>query len=177
MPKRGRILYNVMDQPQAPSSNVLPIVILIIVIVFIAGLGYWMVSDQNKKAVPPVVPTPMSDNTSDAGMEVDGTEPDSTATNPDVNSIAIEASEYSFTPSDESVAVGDKVQVNFTNNGTTDHSFNIDELNVHSNILAPGESEVVEFTIPAGAPAQYTFYCSVSSHRSMGMEGHFEVVQ
>jgi plastocyanin len=91
----------------------------------------------------------------------------------EVREIAVEGSEFAFTPSSISVKSGDKVRVTFTNNGSFPHNFTVDELNVASETVSPGESTSVEFT--ASESGTFDFYCSVGNHRAQGMEGSLEV--
>lgn len=80
--------------------------------------------------------------------------------------ISMNVANYSFTPGTITATAGEAITINFgTVSGT--HILNIDELNVHQSITAGGS---VTFMAPS-TPGTYTYYCSVGSHRSMGMEG------
>lgn len=73
---------------------------------------------------------------------------------------------------------GSSVEITVRNgtNSTTAHNFVIDELNVQSDSLAPGDNDIVTFTIPESAPATYTYYSSIGTDRAQGLEGTIEVV-
>lgn len=80
--------------------------------------------------------------------------------------VSMNVANYSFTPGTITATAGEAITINFgTVSGT--HIFDIDELNVHQSITAGGS---VTFMAPS-TPGTYTYYCSVGSHRSMGMEG------
>lgn len=53
------------------------------------------------------------------------------------------------------------------------HDVVIDELGVASDIIGAGESTFVEFV--ADQTGEFEYYCSVGSHREMGMAGTFIV--
>jgi plastocyanin len=80
--------------------------------------------------------------------------------------VNMEAANFSFSPNTITAAPGDVIQINFTKNSGF-HTFVIDEIDV-SFAIAQGETFI--FTAPE-APGEYTFYCDIGSHRSMGMEG------
>jgi uncharacterized cupredoxin-like copper-binding protein len=88
--------------------------------------------------------------------------------------VAIEATEYAFTPSALTVAAG---QVRFwvRNAGTVEHEFEIfkgqqvvDEIEG----LVPGLAKELSVTLEAG---DYTFICALSGHDQLGMKGTITV--
>ncbi len=95
-----------------------------------------------------------------------------------IREISMNAFEYTFEPATlGQVKAGTQVQLTITNTGNADHDFVVDELGVNSGIIPPNESKVVTFTIPVNQASSYAYYCSISNHRSMGMQGTIEVVQ
>lgn len=64
--------------------------------------------------------------------------------------------------------VGETVALRLANRDTTAHSFDIDELQVHTP-LAAGASGLALFR--PSAPGSYTFYCGIPGHREAGMAG------
>ena len=72
------------------------------------------------------------------------------------------------------VKKGDKVKV-IMNSVDMMHDFVIDELNIKSAIAKSGSSAEVEFT--ADKVGSFEFYCSVGSHRKMGMVGTLVVTE
>ena len=56
------------------------------------------------------------------------------------------------------------------NNGSATHDLAVEEdgtIKATSDKLAPGESTTLTVDLDAG---EYVFYCSIDSHRAMGME-------
>ena len=79
---------------------------------------------------------------------------------------------FSFTPSSVVVKKGDRVKITFKNNQGF-HDFKIDAYGVATKQFnSPGE-EVLEFI--ADKTGVFEYYCSVGSHRAMGMKGVLKV--
>lgn len=96
------------------------------------------------------------------------TSPPSASSGP-VTEISISAKEFAYTPSTVTVKKGEAIKINFTNDGTTAHNLSIEGLNVSTKTIGPGESDSITFT-PA-SPGTFKYFCSVDSHRSLGLEG------
>ncbi len=79
---------------------------------------------------------------------------------------------YSFTPATITVNKGDKVKITFKNTSGF-HDFKIDEFGVAAKKTQSPTEEVLEFT--ADKAGSFEYYCSVGSHRSMGMKGTLKV--
>ncbi len=94
------------------------------------------------------------------------------AEDPSVRTIAIEASSYKYEPDVIVVKKGETVRIEM-NSADMMHNFVIDELGVSLPITNAGETSVVEFT--ADTVGEYTFYCSVNTHRQLGQEGRLIV--
>ena len=90
----------------------------------------------------------------------------------EAQTVTVNGSEFQYDPSTLTLEAGVPVVLTFRNTGTMPHDFVIDELGIATEVLAPGEEEVVEFTPEAGT---YAFYCSVGNHRALGMEGDLVV--
>lgn len=92
-----------------------------------------------------------------------------------VTEFVVTAQEYSFSfsPKEVSLSAGQKVRITFVNNGQMEHDFVFDELSLRTKVLGPGETGVLEFTIPKNS--SLTYYCSVANHRSLGMEGSIRI--
>lgn len=85
-----------------------------------------------------------------------------------LKTFTVKASDYTYAPKAIAVQKGDAVKIVFVNTIGL-HDFVIDELNIKTNVIKQGETEVVEFV--ADTVGEFTFYCSVGNHRQMGMEG------
>jgi uncharacterized cupredoxin-like copper-binding protein/mono/diheme cytochrome c family protein len=82
--------------------------------------------------------------------------------------LQVSAVDIAFEQKELSGPADTEFTITVTNNGNSPHDFTIDELNVKTKLLNPGESETVTINAPAG---DYTYYCSVPGHRQAGMEG------
>ncbi len=91
-----------------------------------------------------------------------------------VSTFAVSAESFAFTPSAMTVKKGDTVRITLTNVEGF-HDFVIDEFDVATSRLATGASEAIEFI--ADKAGTFEFYCSVGSHRQMGMKGTLTVTE
>ena len=80
-----------------------------------------------------------------------------------VREITVSGTEFRFNPSFITVSAGEKVKVNFKNEGAASHNFTIAELGVSTSTIGVGQTDAVEFTAPSSG--KLTFFCSVSGHR------------
>lgn len=109
------------------------------------------------------VPAPGSEGTPEMVVEPSG----------EAREIEVSGDEYRFAPKQIAAKAGEKLRIKFTNNGTLPHNFTIAELGVATRTISPGQSETVEFTVEADTAL--TFYCSIGSHRALGMEGELTI--
>lgn len=91
------------------------------------------------------------------------------ATDEEVTEVVVEGKNFSFSPSTLAFSPGEKVKLTFKSVGGT-HDFTVEGLDIATEMVNTGQEVVVEFTAPT-EPGEYTFYCSVANHRSLGMEG------
>jgi plastocyanin len=89
-----------------------------------------------------------------------------------VKSFTVTGKPFSFTPTSMVVNKGDTVKITFVNEAGT-HDFVLDEFNVKTKVLQGGQSETVEFV--ANKTGSFEYYCSVGTHRQMGMKGTLTV--
>lgn len=92
-----------------------------------------------------------------------------TGTDDSVREINVKGTEFRYTPSAIEVSQGEKVRIIFENAGDTLHDLAIDGLDIKTELIAPGNTDVLEFT--AGESGTFAFYCTVPGHREAGMEG------
>jgi nitrite reductase (NO-forming) len=83
-------------------------------------------------------------------------------------SFAVTAKDIFFDPKTLEGTANVEVTITVTNEGAATHDLTIDELNVQTPMLAPGESAEVKINAPAG---DYQYYCSVPGHKEAGMVG------
>jgi len=81
---------------------------------------------------------------------------------------ALATANYRFDPAELRARVGQTVTLRLENHDAGAHSFDIDELNVHTRMPA-GKPALALFT--PSTPGTYTFYCGVPGHRESGMVG------
>lgn len=89
-----------------------------------------------------------------------------------VKEFTITGQNFSFSPSLITVQKGDKVKITFNNIGGF-HDFKIDEFGVAAQQAKSPATEVLEFT--ADKIGSFEYYCSVGTHRAMGMKGTLKV--
>jgi plastocyanin len=88
--------------------------------------------------------------------------------------VTITAGNFKYDLDSFSVKKGQKVKLTFKN-GEGFHDFRIDELNVATNKIKAGEEQTIEFT--PDKVGSFEYYCSVGSHRAMGMKGTITVTE
>lgn len=99
----------------------------------------------------------------------------STDTTTEEFDVEVKFTNYEFDPEVITADPGQTIRIKVTNVSGT-HDFVIDELDVDSGLLDGNDSTIVEFQIPEDAAGEeYTYYCSVSNHRALGMEGTLRV--
>lgn len=75
---------------------------------------------------------------------------------------------FSFAPANMMVKKGDRVKITFVNDAGT-HDLVVDGYNARTKIMQGGARETIEFV--ADKAGSFEYYCSVGSHRQMGMKG------
>lgn len=75
---------------------------------------------------------------------------------------------FAFSSSEIRVKKGDTAKINFESTGGF-HDFSVDGYNVKTQQVNPGTPTSVEFV--ADKAGTFEFFCSVGSHRAMGMSG------
>lgn len=95
-------------------------------------------------------------------------------TDASAHQLEVMGNNFKFEPSALTVKKGEKVQIHFKNSEGF-HDFKIDAFNVASAKLNGGQDASVEFT--ADKTGTFEYYCSVGSHRAMGMKGTLTVTE
>lgn len=93
-------------------------------------------------------------------------------TSANVKYFTVTGSSFAFAPSTLTVNKGDTVKIHFVNSGGM-HDFVIDEFNARTSKLQSGQSEDITFV--ADKAGTFEYYCSVGTHRQMGMKGTITV--
>ncbi len=89
-----------------------------------------------------------------------------------IKEFIVTGSNYSFAPAILTAKKGDRIRIIFKNSGGI-HDLKIDEFGVATKKLSTAGQDTVEFT--ADKAGQFEYYCSVGSHRQMGMKGTLTV--
>lgn len=92
--------------------------------------------------------------------------------NQQVKEFTVTGNNFAFAPSTITVNKGDKVKITFVNSEGF-HDWKIDEFGAATKQTKAPTTEVIEFT--ADKTGSFEYYCSVGSHRAMGMKGTLTV--
>src|SRR3990167_4242135 len=147
--------------------------IIVIVLVIVAGILFFGL--RSKKLEAPIVEDenlPVSNTMPVLGEEGLGVDETIVVEEEKVKEFVISGQNFSFTPSSITVKKGDKVKITFKSIDGF-HDFKIDEYGIATQQLKSPAEEVLEFT--ADKVGNFEYYCSVDSHKAMGMWGTFEV--
>ena len=88
--------------------------------------------------------------------------------------FSVNGEDFFFSLKEIKVNVGDTVKINFTNTGRMPHDLVIDEFDgAKTDIINNGVSQTIQFV--ADKAGTFEYYCSVGSHRQMGMVGNLIV--
>jgi plastocyanin len=92
---------------------------------------------------------------------------------PEPLNVVLEGSVFQFNTPTVTIQVGQPVTLHFVNKGVIDHALAIDEWNLETEVLRPGES--AELTFTSRETGTFSFYCAVPGHTAAGMTGTFKV--
>ena len=125
-----------------------------IIIIFILIVGTLLIfASTSGRSISP-------NPTQNVGVVIDKNAP--------VVTVDVVGGNFYFTPKEIRVKKGDTVTINFKNVDGF-HDFKIDEFNVATQRIQAGGTETVQFS--ADKAGSFEYYCSVGSHRAMGMKG------
>ncbi len=88
--------------------------------------------------------------------------------------VIVEASEYKFTPSTITLKKGETVKITLKNTGAMQHDWFVDGMG-GANIDLTGAGSQNSIVITPSQKGTFTTYCSVGSHRKLGMVGKLVV--
>lgn len=140
-------------------------IVAVLVIVVIGG--YFLFRSQGAPMSPTSTETPMASTSAapSSSMDVSTSPSPSTA---GVKTFTITGSNFAFDVKEIKVNKGDTVKIIFQNSGGM-HDWVLDEFNVRTPRLEGGQS--AEVTFVANKTGTFEYYCSVGTHRAMGMKG------
>ncbi len=146
------------------------IAVAVIALLVLGGVAFFMTQNsarnaeesasQDKMAGEPTVSDAMPEKT------------ESTTEEGDVKEFTVAGQNFSFDVKEMRVKKGDKVRIVFKNEAGF-HDWVLDEFNAKTKQIQAGETDTVEFT--ADKVGTFEYYCSVGSHRQMGMVGNLIV--
>lgn len=133
-------------------------VIILLALVIVLGGGWWIMKDKGSG-----LPTEETKNTQMT------TETSGSTNSTSVKEFIVEGSSFAFAPKVLNVNKGDTVKITFVNR-TGFHDFVIDEFaGAKTKQINGGQSETITFV--ADKAGSFEYYCSVGTHRQMGMVG------
>jgi plastocyanin/mono/diheme cytochrome c family protein len=97
-----------------------------------------------------------------------GETPTTTETTGPSDGTTVDLVDIAFEQAELRIAANTDVVVTLVNKGAAPHTFDIDDLNIHSGNVDPGTTTTV--TINA-APGEYEYYCEIPGHKQQGMVG------
>jgi len=144
---------------------------IIVLILVIAILLVLFLTTKDSKLEAPVLPnTEALPNTADVITDTNIVTYGDTENA--IKEFTISGQNFSFTPNSLTVNKGDKVKITFQSIEGF-HDFKIDEYGIATKQLKSPNQEVLEFT--ADKAGSFEYYCSVGTHRAMGMFGTLKV--
>lgn len=143
---------------------------IIVIVVLALVLGGWWYSQK-----PSTITTDVETNNKENLTGTEATTTENTtpaAVTPETKTFTVEGRNFAFFPNTITVHKGDRVKIIFQNTGGV-HDFVIDEFKARTKVISAGQQDIVEFT--ADKEGSFEYYCSVGTHRQMGMAGTLTV--
>lgn len=140
-----------------------------IIVILVVVLGGWaLLRGRSEAPLESGNPAGTVEEGSGANVGADDTNSLVDPTPASVKEFSVEGGMFYFTPKTMTVNKGDTVRITFTNKEGT-HDWKLDEFNAATKVLKAGESQTIEFV--ASTSGSFEYYCSVGTHRQMGMKG------
>jgi len=140
----------------------------IVVIVLILVVGGVVVFTGNKTAAPTVEEMGNMEGMTPTDIPAGYNTPLIPVADGVVREFVVDGKNFSFTPSKITVKKGEAVKIIFKNTQGF-HDLVIDEYRVATKQIRTGEQETITFL--ADKTGSFEYYCSVGTHRAMGMTG------
>ncbi len=161
-----------------PKKSGLPLLVFFVVM---AGAVIYLITTSSSSNTPQ--PTTQNQNkespqasesdttTAEDNLSNKNENPEETADS-NVKVVNVTGSNFAFNPKTITVNKGETVRIVFTSeNGF--HDFVLDQFGIRTEVLNSGGTDTVEFV--ADQTGTFEYYCSVGSHRAMGMVGNLIV--
>lgn len=155
--------------------------LIFVAVVVVLGLGLYLFQQRGEETVTltPSVSISVSPSVSASATPTASVSPtpklSPTPTGTAVSTIktfTVTGKSFSFSPSQITVNKGDTVKIIFQNT-EGNHDWRLDEFNVHTKVISTGQQDTVQFI--ADKAGTFEYYCSVGTHRQMGMRGNLIV--
>lgn len=150
----------------------------VVVVVFAVGFGAWYYMGSSTPVAPsgsvPNNITETQNSVNDSVQAPLNTISSSSDQQLVLKEFTVTGQNYSFTPSTLTVQKGDRVKITFKNAGGF-HDLKIGEFNVATPQIQGDKEASIEFV--ADKVGSFEYYCSVGSHRAMGMKGTLTVTE
>jgi plastocyanin len=135
-------------------------IIILFVVIFLIAIGYLYMQSSSSEAIPniPIVEENKTSTSDGSTNENNGL----------IKEFTITSGNFSFMPETLTVNEGDIVRI-VIKNETGFHDFVIDEFFIKTNPTNGEGDSIVEFI--ADKTGSFEYYCSIGTHRQMGMKG------
>ena len=147
----------------------------IIIVLIVAGGAVILAQNGGEAEVPANQETAQNENEDMEGT-TDGEDTEPVYQTPPVSQtvkeFTVSGKNYSFSPSVITVKKGDRVKITYMSTQGL-HDFVVDEYGLATKQMQAPGTEVIEFT--ADKAGSFKYYCSVGSHKLMGMMGILKV--
>lgn len=153
------------------------IVFIAVIVLVVGGYMYFSASSRDKQKMETVTPTPVEtgapSKSASSTPSLDPVSPPSRSLPPTpasllVKEFVVTGGNFKFDLSEIRIQKGDTVKIVFKN-AEGFHDLVIDEFKVRTQQIAAGKEETIQFV--ADKVGTFEYYCSVGSHRQMGMKG------
>ncbi|HZZ99223.1 MAG TPA: plastocyanin/azurin family copper-binding protein [Candidatus Paceibacterota bacterium] len=147
------------------------IIVLIIVVLAVAGYFLWRGQASDNLVLSPS-PSASLSPTASASVSPSASSSPANSTASTVKNITVDGRSFSFNPSTITVNKGDTVNLTFMDEGGN-HNLFIEGYNLKTATISGGQSQTLHFV--ADKTGTFQFYCTVDSHRELGMVGTLTV--
>ena len=147
--------------------------LIFLIIVILALLAVWYYSQNSQGELEEEImlqeEAPSEEAITEGGSEDQIIEREEQfAVNEEINEFYLTASNFKYDLKEIRVKEGDKVRINLSVAEGL-HDWMVGEFNAATSQIQAGQSDSVEFV--ANRKGEFEYYCSVNSHRAMGMVG------
>lgn len=134
--------------------------VIAIIILALVAWGVFALMDNNS--------APATETAQEQNEEIQNNNNPAGDTELATREFTVTGTSFTFAPAVMEVNKGERVRITFVNSGGT-HDLVVDGYDVRTKVLQAGQSETIEFI--ADESGTFEYYCSVGTHRQMGMKG------